>query len=674
MRRARLVAVFLVAASFPAKGDEIPVKHWDSPPYWTPRISVDAPGRPEIRDGARSGRQPLAVGPAALPFIPLPPCRLVDTRGNDAPLTGGFLPPASVRSYTLTGVCNVPANAQAISLNAEVVKPTGPGFLTLWMQGAPFPSVSTVNYLGNDIVVNAAVVPLSATGAISMALGVSGGDVILDTNGYYASMPSVTSLNALTGDVTLAAGPNVSVTPTGSNTLTIAAAAGGPPSGAAGGGLSGSYPNPGIAASAVGSTQLANGAAVRSINGAAQDMVTLQGSGDVTVTTTGSTITIGAPSGSMLLGAPGDTTLIGSGYTEITPTSICCVWTATTTTGAPLGRYSHTAIWTGSRMIVWGGGGDINYLNDGGQYDPTTNAWTSTSTLGAPSARLGHTAIWTGSRMIVWGGWGGTVSLNDGGKYDPASNSWTAITKSGAPSGRALHSAVWTGSKMIIWGGNDTPALVFNDGGQYDPLTDSWLALSTTSAPSARAVHTAVWTGSRMVVWGGVIGIGTFLGDGGQYDPIANSWTATAMTGAPSARASHQAVWTGARMIVWGGENSTLTYMNDGGRYDPIANTWAPTTTTAAPQARRFHTSVWTGSRMVIWGGAGFNSYINDGGQYDPIADTWTATTTADAPSGRELFSAVWTGSRMIVWGGSHQGPLLNTGGEWTPVSLYRKN
>src|SRR4030095_6732493 len=30
-------------------------------------------------------------------------------------------------------------------------------------------------------------------------------------------------------------------------------------------------------------------------------------------------------------------------------------WTATNTTNAPTGRFWHTAVWTGSEMIVWGG-------------------------------------------------------------------------------------------------------------------------------------------------------------------------------------------------------------------------------------------------------------------------------------------------------------------------------
>ena len=32
-------------------------------------------------------------------------------------------------------------------------------------------------------------------------------------------------------------------------------------------------------------------------------------------------------------------------------------WTATSTTNAPEARYYHTAVWTGSEMIVWGGSG-----------------------------------------------------------------------------------------------------------------------------------------------------------------------------------------------------------------------------------------------------------------------------------------------------------------------------
>ena len=160
-------------------------------------------------------------------------------------------------------------------------------------------------------------------------------------------------------------------------------------------------------------------------------------------------------------------------------------------------RDSHTAVWTGSQMIVWGGSSSFN---SGGRYDPATDSWMPTSTTNAPSARSGHSAVWTGSLMVVWGGYAGSY-FNSGGRYDPVTDTWTPTSTTNAPSARSSHSAVWTGSRMVVWGGNN--GTHFNTGGRYDPATDNWTPTSTTNAPSARSRHTAVWTGSRMVVWGG---------------------------------------------------------------------------------------------------------------------------------------------------------------------------
>src|SRR5207245_1695738 len=70
------------------------------------------------------------------------------------------------------------------------------------------------------------------------------------------------------------------------------------------------------------------------------------------------------------------------------------MWTPTSTTNAPRARAGHTAVWTGSEMIVWGGGASgPTYLNTGGRYTPSTDSWTATSTTNAPDARAGHTAV-----------------------------------------------------------------------------------------------------------------------------------------------------------------------------------------------------------------------------------------------------------------------------------------
>ena len=75
-------------------------------------------------------------------------------------------------------------------------------------------------------------------------------------------------------------------------------------------------------------------------------------------------------------------------------------------------------------MIVWGGtysiGADWYYLNDGKRYDPATDSWTDLEESGL-AARTGHSAVWTGSEMILWGGRnvenGSDHYLNDGKRY-----------------------------------------------------------------------------------------------------------------------------------------------------------------------------------------------------------------------------------------------------------------
>ena len=385
----------------------------------------------------------------------------------------------------------------------------------------------------------------------------------------------------------------------------------------------------------------------------------------------------GVPSGAMILGPPGDTTLIGAGFTELD--AGLETWTTTRLVGAPAPRMAHTAVWTGTTMIVWGGmqfdpntGANI-LLNSGGRYDPVTDLWMPTSTVNAPSGRWRHTAVWAGTRMVVWGGTS-SGHTNTGGQYDPASDSWTPTSTTGAPAARIFHTAVWNDRTMVVWGGGDG-LVAFDTGGQYDPAGDTWTATATDGAPSARSLHTAVWAGSRsrMLVWGGQDAAGNRTNTGGRYDPDADSWTATSTEGMPEPRAGHTAVWAGHNMIVWGGANGIAR--RDGGLYNLDADAWTPTNEGDAPAARTDHTAFWTGRRMMVWGGHGATSWLDTGGSYDPVRDSWTATSTVNAPYPRDHGTILWTGSTMIVWGGSGGTlGLFNTGSRWKRLSLYVKN
>jgi N-acetylneuraminic acid mutarotase len=340
--------------------------------------------------------------------------------------------------------------------------------------------------------------------------------------------------------------------------------------------------------------------------------------------------------------------------------------------------FGQTTVWTGTEMIVWGGYGEdplypyLFGLNTGARYNPTSDTWVATSVdSSVPYGRLAHTAIWTGSEMIIWGGQPrimvpGKPGPNTGGRYIPAIDSWVATSVGGGvPGSRTAHSAVWTGREMIVWGGlGDVGEGWLTTGGRYNPMTDSWAATSTgANVPPALRGHAAVWTGREMIVRGSFNDIPT----GGRYDPATDSWRA--MSPGPSVAAgnfgSPTYLWTGTEMIVWGG---CCNHTGEG-RYNPTTDSWTTISTgPGAPNARFDPSKVWTGTEMVVWGGIGLGG---PGGRYNPSTDSWLPVATGNEPSARALATAVWTGSEMVVWGGANASgaPPANLGGRYDPVT-----
>jgi N-acetylneuraminic acid mutarotase len=347
------------------------------------------------------------------------------------------------------------------------------------------------------------------------------------------------------------------------------------------------------------------------------------------------------------------------------------IWSPTSVgANVPSGRSGHTALWTGSRMLVWGGSSTTGLTNSGGIYDPATDSWTATS-VGAnvPFARSGHTAVWTNTKMLVWGGnLSGQNWTDTGAQYDPSADTWFPTSlAANVPTGRDRHSAVWTGTEMVIWGGRSSfQSAVLRTGARYNPVTDLWTPTSVQSAvPAARKWHTGIWTGAEFIVWGGYDkNTPGSLASGGRYDPATDSWTPTSTIGAPAARWNHTAVWSGVQMIVWGGQTTTSSsnVLGTGSRYDPQSNAWSPTTSVGAPSARARQGAVWSGARMLVWGGG-----PRSGGRYDPVTDAWQPMNNINSPAGFTGATAIWTGSLMIVWGADESD--TNTGGRYDPIA-----
>jgi hypothetical protein len=67
-------------------------------------------------------------------------------------------------------------------------------------------------------------------------------------------------------------------------------------------------------------------------------------------------------------------------------------------------------------MIIWGNGSD-----GGGRYNPAANNWIPISNIAAPANRFLHAAVWSGTEMVIFGG--GPAGGTDGTSY--LSDTWT---------------------------------------------------------------------------------------------------------------------------------------------------------------------------------------------------------------------------------------------------------
>ena len=163
----------------------------------------------------------------------------------------------------------------------------------------------------------------------------------------------------------------------------------------------------------------------------------------------------------------------------------------------PVGRSDHTAVWTGSEMIIWGGGQPgQDFQNTGGRYTPATDSWAMTSNgATVPSARMFHTAVWTGDEMIVWGGTGpGSARYLKTGvaatpRQTPGCRLRSEPTSRWSDVGTRRSGPVKRWSFGAATSAPIDPARDLNSGGRYKPSTDTWESTSTdANVPSPRHV------------------------------------------------------------------------------------------------------------------------------------------------------------------------------------------
>lgn len=166
-----------------------------------------------------------AVGDAEshLLFVPLDPCRIIDTR---KPGAGGMLTPGNVRSFHVAGTagfdtqggnaggCGVPMGgatepiAAAVAINLVAIQAQGSGHFLAWEFGQPVPLASVINYdkLAPFFnIANGTILPIAGISSVAKDLSVradfNGAHLVADVTGYFTRFPVENFLGGLKSDL-----------------------------------------------------------------------------------------------------------------------------------------------------------------------------------------------------------------------------------------------------------------------------------------------------------------------------------------------------------------------------------------------------------------------------------------------------------------------------------------
>ncbi len=130
-----------------------------------------------------------AASSGASVFVPIVPCRLLDTRppgvgGRTTPL--GVAETATFTVHGTNGNCTVPATAIGVAANVTTTSGTALSYLTIWPAGGAKPTTSTNNWnAGQAPTPNSVDSKLSIDGKISIYNDAGTVHVIVDIVGFY---------------------------------------------------------------------------------------------------------------------------------------------------------------------------------------------------------------------------------------------------------------------------------------------------------------------------------------------------------------------------------------------------------------------------------------------------------------------------------------------------------
>src|SRR5262249_15386660 len=170
--------------------------------------TISAPGAG--CDGSWSATFPVAVSPTAkltatatagdgstsefsacfgiqTAFFTVAPCRVADTRDPPGPSGGPALDANTTRTFPVTGICSIPAEARAVAIIMAVFNPSDDGDLRVYPAGGAAPLASSINFRPGIVRANNVSIPLGSGGQISVQCDMPSGSTnfFFDVYGYF---------------------------------------------------------------------------------------------------------------------------------------------------------------------------------------------------------------------------------------------------------------------------------------------------------------------------------------------------------------------------------------------------------------------------------------------------------------------------------------------------------
>lgn len=314
----------------------------------------------------------------------------------------------------------------------------------------------------------------------------------------------------------------------------------------------------------------------------------------------------------------------------------------------PDARKWHSSAYSAAenKILLFGGFDGSEQLDDTWVYNLQSSVWSPKSPASAPVGRYGHVIVSSGTdKTVLFGGYSDAGYFNDTWEYDFNTDNWTQIAAISTPPVLAFSCAGYDSknSKIILFGGQSEDGLLkSSDTWIYHTEGSSWT--KGAYGPSSRKGASCCYDSGneRFLVFGGEgDGINNYLSDTWAYDYNTDAWANRSPSASPPARTEGAMFYDSRNQsaVLFGGRNAAGN-KDDVWFYPYSANKWSGSQPSSVPTARygfgiNFIPSV---QKAFLFGGADTGGARNDYYNYVFRSSGIYTTIYFDTPYSTELY------------------------------------